>query len=151
MDPPARRLPRRAIPARLIRVTGAHVRNRDDMGRDVERSGILKLFHRSAQSAPEIQMEHALLPRRHPRHRPPRHGRFRPVRLARARFRRYLAHGDGRRESYAVTRCFESGAYDFFVVRGGGGGNEEGEGEGYWGVLVEWGRIGWILLGVGGI
>lgn len=120
MDRHALHLPGRALPARLGRAALAHVRNQHDLGRHVQRSRVLQLLHRSAQSALQIQVQHALLAALHRRHDRPRHRDLHPARLDDYRFRRHLAHGYRHGEPFLTAVGAESGADDVFVVSVGG-------------------------------
>jgi len=68
MDPHARHLPGRPIPARIAGAARAHVRDRHDVGRDVQGSRVLQLLHRGAQGAQALQVLDCVFASRHSRH-----------------------------------------------------------------------------------
>jgi len=119
VDPAARHLPRRPVPARLLRAAGAHVRDQHDVGRDLQGGRVLQLLRRGAQGAAPLQVEHRLRPRLHPRHDLLRLGARRPhpPRLAHPGLRRHPAHEHRRRLPPAAAHRPQPGAHDLLVVR----------------------------------
>lgn len=95
MDIHALHLPRRPLPTRLPSPPRTHVRSRHDMGRDLQRSRVLKLLHRSPESAHEIQIQYALQRARTGGHDRACDGQLHPAGLADQGFRGHSADGDG--------------------------------------------------------
>lgn len=105
-----------SVPSRIASPAGAHVRNRHDVGCDVQGSGILQLLHRGAQGAEEVQVQHVLRLPRDCGHDSSRDGHLHPSGLADQGFRRDPSHGHRHIKSHAVANSIEPGAHDLLLV-----------------------------------
>ena len=106
----------RSLPPCITGLARAHVRNRHDVGCDVQGSRILQLLHRSAQGAEEVQIQHVLRLGRHRRNDCPCDRQLHSSGLANQGFRRHPPHGDRHVKSHASANSTEPCAHDILLV-----------------------------------
>lgn len=105
-----------SLPPRLTSSACPHVRNRYELGFDVQGSRVLQLLHRSAKGAQEVQVQHVLRLPRYCRHDSSRDCHLHSARLANQGFRRHPPHGHRYIKSHAIAHSIESCAHDILLV-----------------------------------
>ena len=121
MDPHVRHLPRRPIPARLLRPARAHVRLQYDLGLHDQGSVHHDLLRGSAADPEAVQIQHGVCAcvDRDDGGVGDGAGGGRALRLDDYGFRGHFADGDGGGEPFAAADCAESWVDEVFVLMAG--------------------------------